>query len=54
MDEYKIVDYTKCNTCKHFKESEATDICNDCLNNPANIDSHTPIRWERRTDYETK
>lgn len=37
-----------CSKCRHEKEPEDRDPCNDCLNNPSNIDSHKPIRFEAR------
>lgn len=37
-----------CSKCRHEKEPEDSDVCNDCLNNPSNIDSHKPIRFEAR------
>lgn len=40
------VDYEKwCPTCKHKDEKESCDACNDCLNQPWNIDSRKPINW---------
>lgn len=40
------VDYEKwCATCKHQNEKESCDACNDCLNQPWNIDSRKPINW---------
>lgn len=37
-----------CKKCIHEKEPEDSDACNDCLNNPSNIDSHKPIRFKAR------
>lgn len=48
MDEnVKIVDYELyCPKCKYIQEPESCDECNDCLNNPYNINSKKPIRFE--------
>lgn len=40
-----------CETCEHFKQvftDKEEDICNDCLNNPANVYSHKPLRYKRK------
>lgn len=37
-----------CQTCKHEKESEASDACNECLNTPGRQYSHKPIKWEEK------
>lgn len=37
-----------CNTCEHSKLSQDNDICNECLSNPGNYDSHKPIRWKEK------
>lgn len=46
---YKEVDYaTYCPTCKHEKEDQACDECNDCLNEPARIGTRKPLKWEEK------
>lgn len=40
-----IVDFTKCKTCKYRDEDESSDICNECLNEPSNVDSRSPIHY---------
>lgn len=40
-----IVDFTFCNTCIHKDEDESCDICNDCLNEPSNVDSRRPVNY---------
>ncbi|MEG1523859.1 MAG: hypothetical protein RR475_02405 [Clostridia bacterium] len=37
-----------CHTCKHDAEPEDSDACNECLNNPSNVDSHKPVNWEEK------
>lgn len=40
-----------CSTCKYFKAiftDKEEDVCNDCLNNPANSYSHKPVRYKRK------
>ena len=44
----KIVEYEKwCPTCKHLNEPEEEEPCYECLTEPANVDSHKPINWEK-------
>ncbi len=45
----KEADYHKyCRICKHAKVLETDDPCNDCLNQPYNIDSRKPINFEEQ------
>lgn len=48
MDEnYKEVYFGEfCKTCKHQTLAEDVEPCHDCLNEPANLYSHKPVRWE--------
>lgn len=47
MDDYKEVDFhTYCQTCKHQSKKGTDEPCNGCLDNPLNIDSCKPMRWE--------
>lgn len=36
-----------CKTCSHKNEPEDSDTCNDCLNQPYNIDSHKPVNYNK-------
>ena len=51
MDEevYKEVFFDQyCNKCKH-KEVDGTDEpCNECLDNPTNVYSHKPVKFEEK------
>lgn len=52
-NEQKIVDFDLwCNRCKHRKLDGGQDPCNECLNNPVNINSHKPINFVPRFAYE--
>lgn len=45
----KIVDFKKyCETCKHKDTDECKNPCNECLDNPANVDSHKPVNYEQK------
>ena len=45
--DYLLVDFNKyCETCKHKGVAEPEDPCNECLENPMNLFSHKPIKWE--------
>ena len=35
-----------CKRCKYFKNEEYEHPCTLCLEQPWNIDSHKPIKWE--------
>lgn len=37
-----------CKQCKHFKEDDASESCNECLNNPSNINSHKPVNFDAK------
>lgn len=38
-----------CPKCKHRNKAENEEPCYDCLQEPVNIDSQKPIKWEDRT-----
>ena len=44
----KLVDFTKCSTCKFETTAPDEEPCNECLSNPARDgeESHTPINWK--------
>lgn len=35
-----------CAKCKFYKVKETDDPCNDCLDEPANEDSHKPVYFK--------
>lgn len=43
----KIVDFSKCNTCKHKDLADTEDPCYECLSEPARENSRTPIKYEK-------
>ena len=46
-EEFKEVYFDKyCDKCKHKKLKETKDPCNECLDTPANLYSHKPLRFE--------
>lgn len=48
-DNYKEVYFdVYCNTCKYRDMNETKDPCRECLNEPVNIYSHKPVKWEER------
>ena len=55
MDEmYKEVYFDQyCTKCKHSKEPETSDACDECLEHPQNLYSHKPLRFETKSgkDY---
>lgn len=47
--EYFEVDFkTYCKTCRHEKVDEVKDPCNECLDEPTNLNSSKPIKWEEK------
>ena len=49
IGDYKIVEFDKyCPTCRWKNRSEHFSICNECLTNPARIDSHKPECYEKK------
>ena len=37
-----------CEKCKYFKQEDWEDPCNDCLNQPWNVDSRKPIYFKEK------
>lgn len=43
----KIVDFKKyCETCKYKDLKEVEDPCNECLDNPTNVNTHKPMYYK--------
>ena len=39
-----------CKTCAHKDLKEDEKPCDDCLQHPANLNSHKPVRWKKQED----
>lgn len=53
--EDQMVDFHKyCKTCKHELLNENACPCNDCLDNPTNVETMKPVNWEPKTRREIK
>lgn len=39
-----------CEACKHYSKPETVDPCCECLDNPAMVDSHKPMHFEKKDD----
>ena len=51
----KIVNFAAyCLTCIHWSKYEYEDPCHDCLQNPANTDSHKPVYYKEDPDSQKK
>ncbi len=51
MSNYKEVYFNEyCSKCKYKDTSEADDPCDECLNNPSNVDSHKPVNFKKNDD----
>ena len=45
----KEVDFFKyCPTCKYRTLKETADPCNECLDNPMNVHTDKPVKYEAR------
>lgn len=51
---YKFVDFTMCNTCKHFTQPENDEPCFTCLLNATNLGSIKPVNYEEKKGILTK
>ena len=48
-NEYKEVLYCNyCKLCKHFDKKMVDEPCNSCLNEPINLHSHKPVKFEEK------
>lgn len=48
-DEMKEVYFFEyCETCKHHLVKESEDPCDECLTEPANANSHRPVKYEKK------
>lgn len=47
--EYKEVYFHEyCKKCKHEKAQDINDPCDECLENPTNLYSHVPVKFEKK------
>jgi hypothetical protein len=37
-----------CDVCKYGAKDETDEHCHECLNNPMNVDSHKPVKFEKK------
>lgn len=48
-DIYKEVHFDQyCKKCKHEKNKEKEDPCDECLSEPVNLYSHKPVKFEEK------
>ena len=48
-NQYKLVNFKKyCETCEHKNVNEVKDPCNECLENPANLNSEKPVCYKEK------
>lgn len=49
MDDYKEVYFHEyCETCKYFDMDDYEEPCFSCLDEPINLYSHKPVKWESK------
>lgn len=47
ISDYKEIYFDEyCSTCINFKKRENEEPCYSCLNEPVNLHSHKPVKWE--------
>ena len=47
--DFKIVHFDEyCRKCEHRKKKEDDTPCDECLENPVNVDSHKPVKFEEK------
>ena len=39
-----------CTKCKHALSDPHSEPCNECLDNPTNLYSHKPVKFEEKED----
>lgn len=50
-----IVRYDKyCSSCLYFSKKENDDPCEECLNNPVNIDTRCPVNYKEDKNAKSK
>lgn len=47
-DEKEVYYNLYCKSCKNEKVAEDVEPCHDCLNEPARVDTHKPLKWEEK------
>ena len=51
-EQYKEVYFHEyCKTCKHKEVKDQDEPCNTCLEDPINLYSHKPVKWEENTKH---
>ena len=55
INDYKIVNFNEyCHKCEYFDLVEHEEPCHECLNNPANMDSHKPVNFKEKEKKDEK
>ena len=45
---YKHVEFMYCKTCKHWKTPPDEEPCNECLDEPVNLNSYRSVNYEEK------
>lgn len=48
--QYMIVDFTICKDCVHFGKEMCEYPCDECLDNPINLDSKLPVYYKPKDE----
>ena len=49
LQSYKEVYFDQyCKSCKHKDLKETEEPCDECLSEPTNLDSHKPVRYDKK------
>lgn len=50
QDDYREVRFDiYCETCKHKEKKENEEPCDECLEDPINLNTEKPVRWKEKT-----
>lgn len=41
-----------CDKCKHKKVADHESPCSECLNEPINLNTHRPVKYEEKSVHE--
>lgn len=53
-DAYKEVYFNEyCKTCKHELLADYESPCDECLEDPVNLYSHKPMKWEEKDGHKS-
>lgn len=43
-----------CKSCKHKQVEHTEDPCDECLSEPINLNTHRPVKYEKKAEHGKK